>query len=231
MKDRPKRLTDYRWLPKLTQGLDTGRLEAFLDLIADDADVDPKYKRPEILAISLGALQFPFVHEARAAADVGAGYGHPGLVLACVLPATTFHLIEPKSERSEWLTSAVAELALENVSVVPHAAELWGRRECDVVTVKNVAALNTMVEWVAPLLRLDGRAVVWMRRLEGDERRDGLYAASVLGLELERRRRAHKLTRDGGRLLLVMRKTGRTPARFPRGPKEAWRDPITRDFF
>lgn len=234
VKKRPKHFVDYAWLPKILAryGITDGSwLDAYLDLLDESPEIDEKYKRPGILAASLGALQFPFVHESRVAADIGTGFGHPGLALACLLPDTNYHLIEPQPARHEWLEWAVRELGLENAHVIPHGAERWGRQSCDLVTIKNVAALNTSLEWAAPLLCVGGRAVVWMRRFErGEERSDGLHAASILGLEIDQRRLAHKLTHDGGRLLVVLQKTRETPAEFPRGPKEAWRDPITSEW-
>ncbi|MDR2550172.1 MAG: 16S rRNA (guanine(527)-N(7))-methyltransferase RsmG [Desulfobulbus sp.] len=94
---------------------------------------------PELQAIDthfLDALTLvPLLEEGGGALhllDVGTGAGFPGLVLACVLPAARFTLVEPRQKRVSFLRHIVRTLDLDNVEVVadriePHAVAWHGR--------------------------------------------------------------------------------------------------------
>lgn len=66
----------------------------------------------------------PFVRESTAnkqfktVADIGSGGGFPGIVAAACLPDHQFTLVEPMERRIEWLNECVADMELENVTVV-----------------------------------------------------------------------------------------------------------------
>lgn len=66
----------------------------------------------------------PFVKEATAkkqfktVADIGSGGGFPGIVAAACLPDHRFTLVEPMERRIEWLNECVADMELNNVTVV-----------------------------------------------------------------------------------------------------------------
>lgn len=66
----------------------------------------------------------PFVKEATAkkqfktVADIGSGGGFPGIVAAACLPDHRFTLVEPMERRVEWLNECVADMELNNVTVV-----------------------------------------------------------------------------------------------------------------
>jgi len=95
--------------------------------------------------------------------DVGSGAGLPGLVLAIARPDVSFVLIEPMERRVAWLNEQVAELGLDNVSVVRARAEearLDG--PLDQVTARAVSAFRKLLPLTAPLLR-DGGELVLMK--------------------------------------------------------------------
>lgn len=85
--------------------------------------------------------------------DIGSGAGLPGIPMAIAAPACQFTLVEPMERRSNWLTSAVAELGLTNVEVVRSRAEDLQRTDFDVATARAVAALDKLVRLLSPLIR------------------------------------------------------------------------------
>lgn len=89
-------------------------------------------------------------------ADVGSGAGLPGLVLAIARPDVSFTLIEPMERRVAWLTEQVAQLGLDNATVMRARAEDVGL-EFDMVTARAVSAMRTLVPLTAPLVRDGGR--------------------------------------------------------------------------
>ena len=91
-------------------------------------------------------------------ADVGSGAGLPGVVLAIARPDIRVTLIEPLLRRVTWLTTAVTELDLPNVTITRSRAEALpaAERSFDVVTARAVAALPKLLGWCVPLLKPGG---------------------------------------------------------------------------
>jgi 16S rRNA (guanine527-N7)-methyltransferase len=90
--------------------------------------------------------------------DVGSGGGSPGIPLALALPERPFTLVEAERRKSEFLR----EWAPPNAEVV------WGRAEeqpveaYGVALAKALARPATALEWVLPLVRVGGAAVLWL---------------------------------------------------------------------
>lgn len=103
--------------------------------------------------------------------DIGSGAGLPGIPLALARPGARVVLIEPLLRRAEFLKEVVTELDLD-VTVVRGRAEDRAVRdevgELDAVTSRAVAALDKLVKWSMPLLRVDGR----MLAMKGDRAQD-----------------------------------------------------------
>jgi 16S rRNA (guanine527-N7)-methyltransferase len=104
--------------------------------------------------------------------DIGSGAGLPGIPLALVRPGVRVVLIEPLLRRAEFLKEVVAELDLD-VTVVRGRAEDRAARdavgELDAVTSRAVAALDKLVKWSMPLLRVDGRMLAMKGERANDE--------------------------------------------------------------
>lgn len=132
--------------------------------------------------------------------DVGSGGGAPGIPLAHALPDREVVLLEAARRKCDFLEQWAP----------PNARVVWGRAEeqetdwAGVAVAKALAHPPTALEWCLPLVREGGAAVLWIGETADLE---------VLS------RVAHQL---GGELaaspagLAVIRKTGPTPAGFPR---------------
>ncbi|KNX38757.1 16S rRNA methyltransferase [Luteipulveratus halotolerans] len=93
-------------------------------------------------------------------ADVGAGAGLPGLVLAIARPDLRLVLVEPLERRTRWLQSVIDDLGLDNVEVRRAKAEqLWGTLAVDAVTSRAVARLGELARLSLPLLRPGGTMI------------------------------------------------------------------------
>ncbi|MES2339845.1 MAG: 16S rRNA (guanine(527)-N(7))-methyltransferase RsmG [Pseudomonadota bacterium] len=78
-------------------------------------------------------------------ADIGAGAGLPGLVVAILEPQRQVTLIEPRRLRVEFLKRCADEFALANVVVVQAKAERVRISHADVVSARAVAPLDVLL--------------------------------------------------------------------------------------
>jgi len=115
--------------------------------------------------------------------DIGSGAGLPGIALALVRPALHVVLLEPLLRRSVFLTECVAELGLENVTVLRARAEdkqAVASIAADVATARAVAPLDRLARLAAGLLRPGGQLLA----IKGQSAADELEAAKPVLLRL-----------------------------------------------
>lgn len=99
------------------------------------------------------AVIHPAIAAGQMVIDVGSGAGLPGLALAIARPDLDLHLVEPMLRRTNWLSMAVDELELTNVTVYRGRAEqFWGVLSAPVVTARAVARLGELAGWCLPLV-------------------------------------------------------------------------------
>jgi 16S rRNA (guanine527-N7)-methyltransferase len=110
-----------------------------------------------------------------AIADVGSGAGLPGLVIAAMEPQRSINLIESMDRRVAWLSEAIDQLGLCNVTVTRGRAEnLSGSVTVQAVTARAVAPIVKLVAWCTPLLAPGGE----MLFLKGRSAQEEVDAAS-----------------------------------------------------
>jgi 16S rRNA (guanine527-N7)-methyltransferase len=142
--------------------------------------------------------------------DVGSGGGSPGIPLAFALPERDVTLLEAERRKCDFLE----QWAPENARVV------WGRAEeqesdaYGVAVAKALAQPPTAVEWVLPLLRPGGSAVLWLGP-SADLDAVARVSARLGGGPPEER--------DG---LVIVPKLEPTPAGFPRRVGVAKKRPL-----
>jgi 16S rRNA (guanine527-N7)-methyltransferase len=212
----------------------TAAIERLLGLLESDPAAPTTVRaRTEALDVhvadSLSALELDAVRAARRVADLGAGAGFPGLVLAAALPAAHIALVESVGRKCAWLGRAIDAMGLANAGVVSARAEDWpaGIGAHDLVAARALAPLNVLVEYAAPLLQEGGALVAWKGRRDRDEEVDGDAAAQRLGLELRGVNRVHPFNDARDRHLYLYLKVGPTPNGYPRRPGMARKRPLT----
>jgi 16S rRNA (guanine527-N7)-methyltransferase len=144
--------------------------------------------------------------------DVGSGGGTPGIPLAVALPGRRVTLLEAERRKCDFLERWAA--VLPNVEVVWGRAEEQSPERYGVAVAKALAHPPTAAEWCLPLVRAGGAVVLWVGP-SADRARVAAVADRVAGV-LE----------DAPPGFLVIRKTGATPAGFPRRPGLARKRPL-----
>jgi 16S rRNA (guanine527-N7)-methyltransferase len=211
----------------------TAPLDALLEALAEPRAPTSVHEARDALAIhiadSLAGLEVEELREADVIADLGAGAGLPGLVLAATLPRAHVFLVESVGRKCEFLHATATAMALQNAEVVCRRAEEWreGLSRCDVLCARALAALPVLCEYAAPLLREGGVLIAWKGTVGDNEAEDAAAAAALLGLEIESARAVVPFPGSERRTLHVVRKTAPTPAGFPRRPGMATKRPLT----
>jgi 16S rRNA (guanine527-N7)-methyltransferase len=215
------------------------RIAPVVDLLAADPTAPSSVRDPADawrvhVADSLSGLVVSELASARRIADVGAGAGFPGLVLAAELPDAEVDLIEATTRKCEFMRRALDAAGIANASVVCDRAETWatapppdgGREAYDVVTARAVGRLATLAELASPLLRQEGVLVGWKGRRDPDEEAELERAAERLAMTPEQILAVGPFAGSRHRHLHTARKAGPTPHDLPRRPGMAKKRPL-----
>jgi 16S rRNA (guanine527-N7)-methyltransferase len=184
------------------------------------------------IADSLTGLEVPDLRAASWIADVGAGAGFPGLVLAVALPHARVDMIESTSRKCAVIDRLTHAAGLDNeiVRAMPMRAEeraAWGGREAyDAVTARAVGPLPVLVEYASPLLAVGGVLVAWKGAVDDDELERGAKAAVEVGMEPEGVVEVQPWEGVRDRNLVVYRKVSPVAERFPRRVGVAAKRPL-----
>jgi len=187
------------------------------------------------VADSRSGLEVPALARAGRIADVGAGAGFPGLVLAIALPTARVDLIEATGRKAAVIDRLIGAAHVDNARSVVARAEEWartpsalggGREAYDAVTARAVAALPVLVEYAAPLLRPNGVLVAWKGARDAAEESGGAAAAERLGMAVRGVERVVPFEGAKHRHLHVFEKTSPTPEGFPRRAGRARKRPL-----
>lgn len=210
-------------------------LKQILELLAADPTAPTTVREPEQavdvhIADSLSGLDLEAVRQASAIADLGAGAGFPGLVLAAALPHAHVALVESVGRKCAFLERAIAAAGLGNATVVCARAEEWraGLGTLDLVTARALAPLAVIAEYAAPLLRVGGSLVAWKGARDAAEEADAAAAARQLGLQRVEVRHVRPFPAAEHRHLHLYSKVEDTPPRFPRRAGSARKRPLGR---
>jgi 16S rRNA (guanine527-N7)-methyltransferase len=210
-----------------------GQLQTVLALLAEErasvsSVVDERAWRVHVLD-SLTGLEVPELSSAARIADVGAGAGFPGLVLAAALPCARIDLIESVGRKCEFIRRAAGAAEVANVEVVNARSEEWaggeGREAYEAVAARAVGRLSTLAELASPLLKPNGVLVAWKGRRDRDEEQQLANASEALAMVPEQILDVGDRAGSQHRHLHVIRKSGPTPASLPRRPGMAKKRP------
>jgi 16S rRNA (guanine527-N7)-methyltransferase len=211
-----------------------------LEALAAEPDPHTTVSDPEAalevhVADSLSGLEVSDLCSARRIADIGAGAGFPGLVLALALPRAQVDLVESVGRKTAVIDRLIQAVALSNARSVTARVEDFARvpgslgggaGAYDAVTARAVGPLAVLVEYAAPLLRPDGVLVAWKGARDADEEEAGAAAAREVRMAVEQVLPVKPYPLSENRHLHVVRKVAPTPDRFPRRAGMARKRPL-----
>lgn len=156
--------------------------------------------------------------------DVGSGGGLPAIPLAIALPELRFTLLEATAKKARFLEQTAADLGLGNVRVVSDRAESFGqsaaRETFAAATSRAVSRLPVLLELTLPLVRVGGLSLAIKGEQAALEVEESAEALRILRSCVEETRRSPT------GVVVRVRKTAATPARYPRRAGEPKRSPL-----
>jgi len=146
--------------------------------------------------------------------DVGSGGGLPAIP-AAIAAGVDLTMVEAITKKAVFLESALTQTGLGG-RVVPDRAETAGRdpdlrEQFDSATARAVSTAPTVLEYLSPLLRVGGTAILQRGAMLDPERNALTDAALVLGCRVE-----SEVPLDAGRRLIIVTKVEPISNRFPR---------------
>jgi 16S rRNA (guanine527-N7)-methyltransferase len=216
------------------------QVQRLLEALAAEPDPHTTVSDPEAAlevhaADSLSGLEVHELAAARRIADIGAGAGFPGLVLAIALPRAQVDLIESARRKTAVMDRLIQAAELSNARSVTARAEDFARvpvalggggQAYDAVTARAVGPLAVLVEYAAPLLRDGGVLVAWKGARDSAEEATGAAAAEKVGMAVKEVVSVRPYEASENRHLHVFRKIAPTPPGFPRRAGMARKRPL-----
>ena len=151
--------------------------------------------------------------------DVGTGAGFPGLALKIACPELRLTLLDSLDKRIGFLRECCEKLELADVDCVHARAEeapAAYRAAFDVATSRAVARLRVLCELCLPLVKKGGLFLAMKGPDVAEELEEAKAAVRLLGGSVERVFDYEIPGTDVHHTVVAVRKTGDTPAKYPR---------------
>ncbi len=118
--------------------------------------------------------------------DVGSGAGFPGFPLKILFPELRLTLLESVGKKAKFLAHTVNELQLVDVQIISGRVEEVGqdvahRQVYDWAVARAVARLAILVEYLLPLVRIEGHMLAQKGRQAEEEVREASSGIAILG--------------------------------------------------
>lgn len=161
--------------------------------------------------------------------DIGAGAGFPGLPLKIVRPDINLTMVDSLSKRVTFLNYICEKLDVKSNNIHDRAEEfaIKHRESYDIAVARAVAKLNTLVEYLLPLVKIGGTVIAYKGSNYKDELDEAENAIGMLGGTVEKIINFTLPNDFGERNIIIIKKINSTPPKYPRGRNLPKTNPIT----
>ena len=171
-----------------------------------------------------------YIKENEKLIDVGTGAGFPGIPLSIVKENTDIVLLDSLNKRINFLEEIKQNLKLKNITTIHGRAEEFGKNKkereiYDIATSRAVAPLNILLEYLLPLVKVEGKAIC-MKGSNIEEIENAKNALEILGGKIEKIEEITLPNSDIKRNIIIVKKVKNTPSKYPRKPGTPSKEPI-----
>lgn len=172
-----------------------------------------------------------YINKGESLVDVGTGAGFPGIPIKIYRDDINVTLVDSLNKRVKVLKIFIEELMLERIEAIHSRAEEFGRNskyreKFDVSTSRAVANLATLSEYLIPLIKQQGKSICMKGSEIEEELNNSKKAIDVLGGKILKVDEFTLPNSDIKRNIIIIKKQGKTPAKYPRKPGMPAKEPI-----
>ena len=160
--------------------------------------------------------------------DVGTGAGFPSLPIKIVRPDVDLTMVDSLNKRVGFLNMLCEELKIKSTNVHARAEDFakTNREKFDIAVARAVAKLNTLLEYLLPLVKVGGLVIAYKGANIAEEFAEAENALNILGGKVLKSIRFDLPNGFGERNLLIIEKINPTPKQYPRSQNKPKTDPI-----
>ncbi|SCG84565.1 16S rRNA methyltransferase GidB [Proteiniborus sp. DW1] len=194
--------------------------------IKDDEEIDVKH-----FLDSLTIFKTDKLTKGKRVIDIGTGGGFPGVPIKIVEDSLEVVLLDSLNKRLKFLDEVIKELGLENIRTMHERAEDLGnnkdyREKFDIAVSRAVASLNILAEYCLPFVKPNGYFIAMKGSDSSEEIKEAENAIKILGGELENKIDIRIPQSDIVHSLLIIKKIGHTPTKYPRQSGKIKKNPL-----
>ena len=172
-----------------------------------------------------------YIEKNKTIIDIGTGAGFPGIPLKILNKENKVVLFDSLNKRIKVLADIVEKINLKNVELIHGRAEesfknSKYREKYDIAVSRAVASLNVLVELMLPSIKVGGICICMKGNNAETEIEEANKAIKELGGEIFK---VDKIVLPGLNLernIIIIKKTKKTPKKYPRKPGTPQKLPI-----
>ena len=160
--------------------------------------------------------------------DIGSGGGFPGIILKIVFPHLNITLLDANNKKTRFLNLAKEILKLDKLNIIQARAEVYvqnHREEFEIVVARAVAGLNVLMELAVPYVTEKGQFIAMKGNVQ-QELSLGQKACVFLNCQIASKIEFMLPKENSRRTLLVIKKQGKTPEKYPRSYDKILKNPL-----
>jgi len=192
-----------------------------LTAITEKSEVFTKHFLDSILPIDC-------ITEGASVVDVGAGAGFPSLPIKIVRPDIKLTMVDSLNKRITFLNYICNLLKVKSTNVHARVEEFTknNREKFDVAVARAVAKMNTLLEYLLPLVKVGGIVIAYKGGNVGEEFAEAHNALEILGGKVIKSLRIDLPNNYGERNIVIIEKIKPTPEKYPRDKNQPKTNPI-----
>ena len=158
--------------------------------------------------------------------DIGSGAGFPAIPLKIVRDDLDITMVDSVNKKITFLDEVISSIKLTGIRAIHKRVEdLDKKQKYDVVTSRAVAALNILVEYCLPYVKVGGFMLAYKSMEISQELDNAKKAIDILGGRVEKIEKI-ELDEEITRSFVVIRKVKESPSGYPRGGNKPRLKPI-----
>ena len=170
-----------------------------------------------------------FIQNGQNIIDVGTGAGFPGIPLG-IMKNLDITLLDSLNKRIIFLQEVIKNINLKNINTIHARVEEFAknkknREKFDIATSRAVAPLNVLLEYLLPLVKVNGICIC-MKGANIEEIDNAGNAFKILGAKIEKIENLILPDSDINRNIIIVRKVKETPLKYPRKAGTPSKEPL-----